>query len=66
MENRDEKRTLRTLSDNTRKGIEDLMESLNYFCFHGSGADDNCCGCCFEGQSPCPLHVFYTELVEKL
>ena len=56
----------RDFNDNKTKEIVDLINKLNYFCFHGSGADDNCVGCCFEGNAPCPLHVFYTQLVDKL
>ena len=52
--------------DDVRKEIVDLMNRLNYFCFHGSGADDNCCGCPFEGESPCPLAIFHAKLVGKL
>lgn len=63
MGNRNEKRNFK---DNVTKEIVDLMASLNYFCFHGSGADDNCGGCCFEGTTPCPLHIFHEQLAEKL
>lgn len=63
MENRNEKRSI----DNTaKKAMIDLLGNLNYFCFHGSGADDNCCGCPFKGEVPCPLAIFYDKLTEKL
>lgn len=43
-----------------------VQQSLNYFCFHGSGADDNCKGCCFENENPCPLNTFYTKLTDEM
>lgn len=63
MENRNEKRNY---SSNVQKEMTDLLGKLNHFCFHGSGADDNCGGCCFEGERPCPLAVFHDKLVDKL
>jgi hypothetical protein len=46
--------------------IAELMHSLNHFCFHGSRTDNDCGGCCFEGQTPCPLAVFHDNLAENL
>lgn len=63
MEHRNEKRNFST---SAQKEMISLLGSLNYFCFHGSGADDNCCGCCFEGEKPCPLAAFHDKLAEKL
>ena len=56
----------RNFDDNCTKEMIELLSNLNRFCFHGSGADDDCNGCCFEGCSPCPLNVFYGKLMEKL
>lgn len=59
MEIRNEKRRF---ANNVQKEIIDLMGNLNHFCIHGSGADDNCCGCVFENEMPCPLNTFYEKL----
>lgn len=56
----------RNFDDNITKEIIELVGKLNHFCFHGSGADDDCSGCCFEGDAPCPLAVFHDRLVDKL
>ena len=63
MINRNERRNF---DDAVTKEIIELMDNLNRFCFHGSGADDNCSGCCFEENSPCPLAIFFDNLAEKL
>lgn len=63
MENRNERQKF---DNNVQKAMIDLLGNLNYFCFHGSGADDNCCGCPFEEQQPCPLATFHDKLAEKL
>lgn len=62
MANRCEKREF---NDNT-EAIGNLLHSLNQFCFHDGGGDDNCVGCCFKEDSPCPLGKFYVQLAEKL
>ena len=56
----------RNFDDDCAKAMIELLGNLNYFCFHGSGADDDCNGCCFEGDAPCPLSVFYDKLTGKL
>lgn len=61
MENRESKRNFK--NDITVE-VGKLSQALNYFCFHGSGADDNCVGCLFEKEKPCPLHMFYTKLMD--
>ena len=43
-----------------------LMDSLNKFCFQGTRTDDDCGGCCFEGETPCPLAEFHNKLAECL
>lgn len=54
----------RRFIDNEQKELVDLMGHLNYFCFHGSEADDNCCGCVFENEAVCPLNTFCEKLSE--
>jgi hypothetical protein len=54
----------RNLKDARNKEIVELATSLNHFCFRGTRTDDDCGGCCFEGQSPCPLAVFHDKLVD--
>jgi len=56
----------RNFDDAVTKEIIELLGELNRFCFHGSGADEDCGGCIFEGDTPCPLSKFYDKLQEKL
>lgn len=64
--NAEERNEKRNLDANVQKAIVDLCGKLNYFCFHESGGDDNCCGCIFAEKTPCPLDTLYKELTEKL
>ena len=56
----------RNFDNAVTKEMIELIRELNHFCFHGSGADDDCGGCCFEGDAPCPLAVFHDKLVAKM
>lgn len=51
-------------------GIDDaiirLDHALNEFCFHDGGGDENCNGCVFSNNNPCPLASFDKELVKHL
>ena len=56
----------RNLSNDRDAATLDLLSQLNYYCFHGSGADENCTGCLFENCAPCPLAVFHDELGNRM
>lgn len=56
----------RNFNNGNADAIIKLMANLNNFCFHDSGADDDCNGCCFEGYAPCPLAEFYGKLEKEL
>ena len=55
----------RNINNNLTIAIYNLLGHLNQFCFHENGADDNCNGCCFKNNGPCPLAKFYDFLDEK-
>lgn len=63
--NMDNRNGKRNFGSNVEKEMISLIGSLNHFCFHGSGADDQCRGCPFEEETPCPLAVFHNKLAEK-
>ena len=63
MNDRDNKRNLNPKNEDA---IIELMHHLNQFCFHKSGADDNCNGCPCNDCTPCPLNTLHEKLGEAL
>lgn len=43
-------------------GVYKLLLDLNEYCFHTSEADNDCNGCPFQNEIPCPLNEFYDKL----
>ena len=52
--------------DKTDNAIIQLDHALNQFCFHNGGGDENCEGCIFQNNAPCPLARFDQELLKHL